>query len=101
MAGIEPQSDREILLQLNGEIQNMKTGFAESIDRLSERLSDAIETFGENVKVIEEKKIGTLQKEIDDLKAWKQEMNGGGKLLKILGAIAAFILGALANKYMK
>lgn len=94
---LEPQTERELLLQLNSDVKVMKEGFTQSIDRLNE----TIDEFGETLKVMEEHKLVAIQKEIDELKAWRQELKGGYKLILIFGGVAAFVLGLLANRYWK
>ena len=50
---IEPQTDREILVSLSKDMEQMKSTFAQSI----ERLSDSIDRFGESLKELDEGKI--------------------------------------------
>ncbi len=94
---IEPKTDRELLLQLNSDVKSMKGEFSGSI----ERLNDTIEKFADTIKVIEEKKLVAIQKEVDELKSWRQEIKGGYKLAMILGGVVAFVLGLIANKVFK
>ena len=93
---IEPQTDRELLLQLNGDVRAMKDSFSGSI----ERLNNTIEKFSESLKVMEEHKLVAIQKEVDELKAWRQELKGGYKLMMIMGGVAAFLLGLLAKAFL-
>jgi hypothetical protein len=65
----EPQNDRELLLKLNGEIENL----ARSINDFSMILKD-----------IEEKKISALDRRIEIIEAWKNQISGGWKLATVI-----------------
>lgn len=89
---IQPQTDREILLQLNSDVKALKGTFTEAVDRLSE----TIERFGQNMKSMEDEKIAVMRNEIDELKSWRAEIKGGYKLAMLFWAVitAAMIAGA-------
>jgi hypothetical protein len=94
---ISPQTDREILLQLNSDVKALKGSFADAIDRLSE----TIDRFGENMKTMEEEKISVMRKEIDELKAWRQEIKGGYKLVMLFWAFITAGMISIAKFFFK
>lgn len=65
MGAADPQTDRELLLQLN---QNVK-GLTESINEFSRTL-----------KYLEDKKIAGLEARIDGIDKWRDQISGGWKL---------------------
>ena len=65
MSTDNPETVREVTFMLKGEIEKLRI----SVDSLSA-------TF----KYWEEKKIAVMEKEIQDLKSWKQQVNGGWKV---------------------
>lgn len=94
---IQPQTDREILLQLNADVKSLKGTFAEAVDRLSE----TIDRFGKNLKIMEDEKIAVLSKEVDELKAWRSEIKGGYKLAMLFWAIVTAGMIAAAKYFFK
>lgn len=78
---MELNTDRELLIRLDGQI---------------ERLSESIERLGKNLEDMEEKKLAVMQRDIDDLKSWREQIKGGWKLAMLfwgvvtVGIIAAF-----------
>lgn len=76
-----PQTDRELLLKLNGEIEN---------------LSKSIHEFNNTLRDIEDKKIAALDKRLKDLEDWKGQILGGWKMATVIwiiitGGIVAFV----------
>jgi hypothetical protein len=94
---IQPQTDREILLQLNSDVKALKGTFKEVVDRLSE----TIERFGQNLKVMEDEKISVLTKEVEELKAWRSEIRGGYKLAMLFWAVLTAGMIAAAKYFLK
>lgn len=77
----DPQNDRELLLKLNLQIENL----AKSINEFSITLKD-----------IEEKKIAALDVRVEKLETWQAQISGGWKLATIIwivltGGLVAFI----------
>lgn len=77
----EPKTDRELLLQLNGDIKNL----THSVEKLTEVLT-----------VIEEKKIGSIDRRLEAIEKWKTELGGAWKLAIIIytvttGAIVGLV----------
>lgn len=94
MANIEPTTDRELLLQVNSDVTAMRTSFSEAVDRLRE----SVERLTTSFTRMEEQKITVMQKEIDDIKAWMQELKGGWKLAVIIWVVSLAVIG-MAIKY--
>lgn len=68
----EPQTDRELLLKLNGEI---------------ERLAESIRFFSKTLQEIEDKKIASIDKRVAEMeKIWSQ-VSGGWKFAVVIWAI--------------
>lgn len=72
----DPQNDRELLLQLAGEVKRL----SQSIDKLDRTLEE-----------IENKKMTALEKKITDLDRWKNQEVGKWKALTIGIAILTLI----------
>jgi len=94
---IQPQTDREILLQLNSDVKALKGTFTDAVDRLSE----TIDRFGTNLKVMEDEKISVLRNEVDELKAWRAEIRGGYKLAMLFWAVITAGMIAAAKYFFK
>ena len=58
---MEANTDREILIRLDGQI---------------ERLSESIERLGKSIEDMEEKKIAVMEKKIDELLSWREQIKG-------------------------
>lgn len=83
----DPQSDRELLLQLNGQIERL----AETIRRLDKTLQE-----------IEDKKLVGLENKIIDIKEWQKEISGFWKGIAAVSVIAAVLgLAALVKSFLK
>lgn len=76
----EPQTDRELLLKLNGEIEN---------------LARAIDSLGDKLVEIEEKRIGGLEERVLIVEKWKEQISGGWKLAIAIWAVLTIIGGYL------
>lgn len=78
----KPQNDRELLLQLNDNVQN---------------LTISINNLGMAIKDLEEKKIKGIERRLDSLEKIWQQISGGWKLVLVLWAIltAGGIIGWL------
>lgn len=88
MSKVEPQTDRELLIQVNSDVQSMKSSFAESIDRLRE----TIDRLALGFQRMEEQKINVIQRDVDELKSWRQEMKGVWKLTTIIWVVGTAIV---------
>lgn len=82
MTAAAPKTDRELLLKLNGEIQN---------------LAKAIHEFGVTLKDLEEKRISDLEKRLIKIENKIEQIKGGWKLLVVLWVV----LGAAAGWAIK
>lgn len=60
-----PQTDRELLLQLNQEIKG---------------LAASISDFSKTLKYLEDKKIAGLEERLDSIDKWRDQISGGWKL---------------------
>lgn len=78
----DPKTDRELLLKLNGEIEN---------------LARAIYQFGQTLKDLEEKRIVDLEKRLIKIENKIEQIKGGWKLLVVLWTV----LGAAAGWAIK
>ena len=79
MGAAEPQTDRELLLQLNQQLKG---------------LADSIHEFSKTLKYLEDKKIAGLEARIDGIDKWRDQISGGWKL-----AVAIWVVltgGAIA-----
>lgn len=75
----DPQTDREFLLQLDQQINNL----SKSIDRFTDMLRN-----------LEEKKIAALEKRVQDIESWRLQIMGGWRLMVVLWTILS--LGGIA-----
>lgn len=83
----DPQSEREWLIRLSGQIDNL----TRSIDGLGDKMVD-----------IERTQIAALRKEIENLKVWKQQISGGWKaIVAVWVIITAIGLGAIIKLFSK
>lgn len=94
---ITPQTEREILLQLNADVKTLKGTFKEAVDRLS----DTIDRFGQNLKIMEDEKIAVLTKEVQELKDWRSELRGGYKLAMLFWVFITAAMIAAAKYFLK
>lgn len=82
-----PKTDRELLLKLNLEIENL----SKSIDNLGNKLVD-----------IEEKRIGGLEKRFVVIENWKQQITGAWRLVLVIWSIVTALgLIGLVKSYIK
>lgn len=72
MDATKPQNDRELLLQLNDNVQNLTL----SINNLGTAITD-----------LEEKKIKVIEGRLDTLEKIWQQVSGGWKIVLVLWAI--------------
>lgn len=75
---LEPKTDREAMIELSGDIKSLR---------------ETIERFGKALIHLETKKVDNHEARLDELFLWKNEINGGWKLV----LMASFILGAIAT----
>lgn len=73
----EPQTDREWMMKIVGELK---------------RFGEIIQTFGDKLESFELNEIKELKKEISMLKEWRSEWNGSWKLVIIIGITASLVL---------
>ena len=74
MDATQPQTDRELLLKLNGNV---------------ETLSRAIDNFSKTLQYLEEKKLGSFDQRLSLLEDWRLQISGGVKVMIALWTIAA------------
>lgn len=78
----QPQTDRELLLKLNGNV---------------EVLAQAIDHFSKTLKEIDEKKLAGFENRLSSIEDWRLQIAGGWKIMVIVwtvfsaGGIAALI----------
>jgi len=72
MAAADPQTDRELLLQLNGDLRGLREG----VERLNEILID-----------MRDKDIKILQDKVSAFEKWKSEISGGWKLAIVIWTV--------------
>ena len=83
---MEANTDREILIRLDGQI---------------ERLSESIERLGKSIEDMEEKKIAVMEKKIDELLSWREQIKGGWKLAMLFWGVVTIGLIAAIKHFMK
>jgi len=81
----EPQNDRELLLKLNSDVNYMTESFNVQVSRLTESIDRLVESIN-HVKDVE---IVVLKKDVDALKAWRNEWMGSGKLFAYICMLIA------------
>ena len=74
MDATQPQTDRELLLKLNGNV---------------EVLAKAIDHFSETLKYLDEKKLTAVDNRVSLLEDWRLQISGGVKVMIALWTIAA------------
>lgn len=88
----EPQTDRELLLNLNNKVNSIQMVFDGKIDRLTDSINRLNDTFVE----LEEKRVGHLERRMDAFDEWRSELKGGWKIIAIVftgtAALVAFIV---------
>lgn len=87
---IEPQTDRELLLQVNSDVKHIKESFTQAIDHLSE----TVEKFGNAMENMKREEIAFVQKEITNLKEWQMEIKGAYRLMMIIVPVVSSAFGA-------
>ena len=83
---MEANTDREILIRLDGQI---------------ERLSESIERLGKSIEDMEVKRIEVMEKKIDELLSWREQIKGGWKLAMLFWGLAAVGIGLIVKHFMK
>ncbi len=74
MDATQPQTDRELLLKLNGNV---------------EALSKSIDHFSDTLQYLEEKKLGSFDQRLSLLEDWRLQISGGVKVMIALWTIMA------------
>lgn len=72
-------TDKELLIKFEGKLDmfNMKV----------EMLATAIDNFSHTLENIENKRIATLEKRVDELAGWRQRMAGAWVVILFLGGL--------------
>jgi hypothetical protein len=83
---MEANTDREILIRLDGQI---------------ERLSESIERLGKSIEDMEVKRIEVMEKKINDLFAWREQIKGGWKLAMLFWGLVTIGLIAAVKHFLK
>lgn len=83
---MEPITDREIMIEIKGELKS---------------LSQAIERFSNALTEIEDKKIAYIQRDLDDIKVWRQQITGGWKLALAIWVVFTFAAGMVIKFLFK
>lgn len=95
---IKPETDRELLLQLNSDVRNMKNEFSNSMDRLIETVG----RFERALVHLEDGKINSVIKKQEGFDDWKQQISGGWKVVVIIWIIITTIgVGAIVKLFDK
>lgn len=77
---MEPQTEREILMQLSGEVKY---------------LTSTIKEFGESLKELEANKIVAIENQVRELTMWKAQFAAGWKVLVVITTIIGGAIGYL------
>jgi len=83
---MEANTDREILIRLDGQI---------------ERLSESIERLGKSIEDMEVKRIEVMEKKINDLFAWREQIKGGWKLAMLFWGLVTIGLIVAVKHFLK
>lgn len=86
MSAQDPNTDREWMIKLSGQIE----GLSKSIDALGERLI-----------FIEERKIASLEERLTAIEKKIEQFKGGWKLIVILWAALSAVVGWIINYFTK
>lgn len=97
MANIPATTEMELLIQVNADVSAMKSDFTAAVDRLR----DTVERLATSFNRMEEQKISVMQREIDELKAWKQEIKGGWKLAVVIWTVFIGLIVAAVKYFSK
>lgn len=84
--GTEPQTDREWMIRLSGQIESL----AESISKL-----------GDKLVFIEEKKIAGMERRISEIESVWQQFKGGWKFALVIWAIITAGIVGLFKLWIK
>lgn len=71
----DPQTDRELLLNLHSKVHSIQLVFDGKIDRLTESIDRLNDTYRE----LEEKKVVVLEERVEEILTWKNQISGGWK----------------------
>lgn len=82
----DPKTDRELLLQLNGEIEN---------------LAKAIYEFGLTLKELEEKRISGLEKRLVTIENSIEQIKGGWKILVVIWVVLGAVGGWAIKHFIR
>ena len=91
----DPQTDRELLLEVRNRVEMVTVTFEDKI----EKLTDVIERAVMAIQNIEEKRIVRLEQRMDANDLWRQELKGSWKAIAAMMAAAATV-GGLVVKYL-
>lgn len=86
MGAAEPQTDRELLLQLNQQLKG---------------LTESITEFSKTLKYLEDKKIAGLEARIDSFDKWRDQISGGWKLAVGIWVVLTGGAIAIVKAFMK
>jgi hypothetical protein len=86
----EPQTDRELLLSLNNQVNSIKEVFDGKIDMLAE----SIDRLNKTYLTLEEKRVYAIEQRMDSFDKWKNQITGGWKFAWLIWGVAgAAIIG--------
>jgi phage host-nuclease inhibitor protein Gam len=83
---MELQTEREILVQLSADVKH---------------LTKTIQEFGDAMRDIELNKIGSMQREISELKTWKTQVVASWKVVVTITTLAGAVIGWAINYFLK
>jgi hypothetical protein len=93
----EPQTDRELLLEVRNRVEMVTVTFEDKIDKLADAINRAVA----NMQTIEEKRIVKLEERADRWDERWQELSGAKKIVIAMWVVAAAIGGLIAKFLFK
>ena len=83
---MEPKTDRELFIQLSGQMDS---------------LNKSIESLGEAIRNLEEKRLAKIEKELEEMRLWKTRLEGGWKLAVVLWAAGSGAIIVAVKQFFK
>lgn len=84
----DPQTDRELLLNLHSKVHSIQLVFDGKIDRLTESIDRLNDTYRE----LEEKKVANIASEVEIIKVWKNQISGGWKFAVFIWMVLTVVV---------
>ncbi len=79
------ETEKELLIRFEGKL-----------DLFNERvnmLSDSIEKFSDTLRYLEDKKIADLQRQVEELRRWKERLSGAWAAIIVVTSVITYLVG--------